>query len=202
MITSQEMKELEEGARQAGVSSLKLMENAGKEVAAAIEKKFPLKNKRVLVVCYHGNNGGDGFVAARYLADKAEVEVLFLGQEDKFRSEAKENFNLINEIDRIQFISLDFVSLDDYDIIIDAMLGTGTSGLLKSPFPTAIDAINSSKAFKVSVDVPTGLNPDTGKSSDKIVNADMIVTFHDLKKGLKNFKSKTVIADIGIPSSK
>ena len=87
MITSAEMKELENNC---GIPKLQLMETAGKGIAEEIKKKFPdLKNKKILFVCYHGNNGGDGFVAARYLCDDAEVDVLFVGDEKKLTEEER-----------------------------------------------------------------------------------------------------------------
>ena len=79
------------------------------------------------------------------------------------------------------------------------MLGTGTEGELKEPIASAVDKINNSKTYKVAVDIPTGLNPDTGKVIDKAVKADLIITFHDLKTGLKKLKNKTAVVDIGIP---
>ncbi|MBD3163859.1 NAD(P)H-hydrate epimerase [Candidatus Woesearchaeota archaeon] len=199
MISCSEMKALENEAEKKGVSKLTLMENAGKKVAEILEEKSDLKGKRVLVVAYHGNNGGDGFVAARHLADKAEVEVLFLGTESGFKPEAAESFKRINADPKIQFIGLELVDFDDYDIIIDALLGMGIEGSLKAIFQSTIDRINDSKAFKVSVDIPSGLNPDTGEIHDRAVEADLIITFHDMKKGLEKMKDKTVVADIGIP---
>ena len=72
------------------------MENAGRGVYNVIKERFPeLKGKKILVVAHHGNNGGDGFVAARYLADESETDVLFIGDEDKFKEEAEVNFKMI-----------------------------------------------------------------------------------------------------------
>lgn len=199
MVSTAEMKALEDKADANGISRLTLMENAGRGIVKTLEEKFDLKNKRILIVCYHGNNGGDGFVAARLLAGKAEVEVLFLGEESNLKPEAEENFKKLEDNNLIQFIGLDFVDFNYYDIIIDAIFGTGIQGELKPTLQSAIDAINSSNAFKLSVDVPSGLNPDTGQIFDRAVNADLIVTFHDLKNGLKDLKDKTVVVDIGIP---
>lgn len=193
------MKALEAQAESKGVSRFTLMENAGREVARVLEEKTKLKDKRILIVCYHGNNGGDGFVAARYLAEKAEVDLLFIGEESKLKKEAEDNLKKIEENDMIQFTSLDFVNFNDYDIIIDALLGTGTKGELKYPINTVVDFINESEAFKLSIDIPTGLNPDTGEIKDKAIDADLIVTFHDLKTGLEKLKDKTIVVGIGIP---
>ncbi|MEK7790207.1 MAG: NAD(P)H-hydrate epimerase [Deltaproteobacteria bacterium] len=195
MISSQEMRELEESS---SIPRSVLMENAGKSVYQAIKQRFDLKDKKILVVCYHGNNGGDGFVAARHLCDEAETDILFIGDESKMRKEALSNFKKIENNEKIQFLTDDDVDFDGYDIIIDAILGIGIKGRLNHEISAIIDDVNNSKAYKVSVDIPTGLDPDTGEVVDKYVNADLIVTFHDMKKGLEKFEEKVVVADIGL----
>jgi len=201
MITAEEMREVEESA---GISKLALMENAGRKIFEAVKEKFPeLKNKRILIVAHHGNNGGDGFVAASQLAEEAEVDILFTGDENKLKDEARTNFKRIEKNELIQFmIDHENIDFNDYDIIIDAMLGTGASGSLREPMLSIVNLINNSKAFKIAVDVPTGLNPDTGEMADVMVNADLVVTFHDIKKGLEKIKDKVVVADIGISNVK
>ena len=196
MISSQEMRDLE---LQSQIPRLVLMENAGRGVYNILKQKLDLKNKKVLVVCYHGNNGGDGFVAARHLADETETDILFIGNENKLKKEAKVNFKKAERNDSIQFLTDEEVDFNGYDVIVDAILGIGINGRLNREISAVIDNINSSKAHKVSVDIPTGLDPDSGEIIDKCVNADLIVTFHDLKKGLEKFKDKTVVVDIGLP---
>lgn len=183
-----------------GISKLQLMENAGKGIYKTLKEKFTnLKDKRILIVAYHGNNGGDGFVAARYLCEEAETDILFIGDEDKFKEEAAANFKKIEENNKIQLlIEAEQVDFNDYDVIIDAILGTGASGEVKEPIASVIDEINNSTAFKVAVDVPSGINADTGEAINKAVNADLIITFHDIKQGLERFKDKVIIIDIGI----
>jgi hydroxyethylthiazole kinase-like uncharacterized protein yjeF len=198
MISSDEMRDLEEKAQAKGISSLDLMEQAGKEVARVIKEKKEIKGKKILVVSYHGNNGGDGFVAARYLSDTAEVDVLFIGNEENLKDEARENFNKIEEDPLIQFISLDYVDFGEYDIIIDAILGTGVRDNLDPIMSTVIEQINNSEAFRVSIDIPTGMNPDTGEISNIAIKPDLIITLHELKKGLSKFEDKTVVVDIGL----
>ena len=111
-------------------------------------------------------------------AEKAEVEVCFIGEESRLKPESLHNFKRLEENHSIQFIALEYVDFDDYDYIIDAILGTGKEGELKPIIQSTIKAINESKAFKVSVDVPSGMDPDTGRVDDIAVNADLIVTFH------------------------
>jgi NAD(P)H-hydrate epimerase len=197
MISTKEMKELEDSC---GISKVTLMGNAGMGIYKIINERFTeLKGKRILIISHHGNNGGDGFVAARLLSEEAETDLLFIGDEARFKEEARINFKMIENNDRIQIlIDPDQIDFDDYDIIIDAILGTGTQGELKEPIRSIIDLINDSKAYKIAVDIPTGLNPDTGEIIDKAVNADLVITFHDIKNGLEKLKDKTVIVDIGI----
>ncbi len=187
MISTKEMRELEDNC---GISKLELMENAGKGIFEVLNERFDLDGKKILIICYHGNNGGDGFVAARYLIKKCDVDILFIGDESKFKKEAEISYKkIINKVNKIE---------KKYDIMIDALLGTGVKGDIKEPIASVIDEFNNSKSYKVSVDVPTGVNPDTGGKSNKFIEADLIITFHDIKKGLINYKDKTVVVDIGI----
>ncbi|MBW2975909.1 NAD(P)H-hydrate epimerase [Candidatus Woesearchaeota archaeon] len=195
MITTQEMRHLEETC---GIPKGVLMENAGKAVYNILKEKFDLKNKRILIVAYHGNNGGDGFVAARHLCNDAEVDVLFVGDESKLRAEASANFKKIENNEKLQMLNLESVDFSDYDLIIDAIFGTGIGGEITDPLATLIRNMGKSKAYKVSVDVPSGINPDTGEKANVFLDPDLIITMHDIKKGLEAYKDKTVIADIGI----
>ena len=180
------------------IPRINLMENAGKAVYQILKQRVDIKDKKILVICYHGNNGGDGFVAARYLSDEAESDVLFIGDENKMKKEALINFKKIEHNNRIQMLADYEVDFDEYDIIIDAILGIGIKGRLNREISAIIDDVNNSKAYKVSIDIPTGLDPDTGEIIEKVVNADLIVTFHDIKKGLEKFEGKVVVADIGL----
>ena len=196
MITAFEMKELEDNC---GISRAKLMEEAGKGVYLALKGASELKDKKVLVVCYHGNNGGDGFVAARHICNEAETDLLFIGDEKKLKKEALANYKKVEHNERIQMLVDDEVAFGSYDIIIDAILGIGIQGRLNREISAIIDGINKSGAFKVSVDIPTGLDPDSGEVVNKCIDADLIVTFHDMKKGLENLQEKTIVVDIGLP---
>lgn len=195
MISSQEMRILE---NESSIPHAILMENAGRGVYNSIKERFDLKDKKILAVCYHGNNGGDGFVAARHLCDEAEVDVLFIGDESRLKKEALANFKKIERNEKVQFLTDDEVDFGEYDIIIDAIFGIGMQGRLNRTISAVVDDMNNSKAYKIAVDIPTGMDPDTGDIVDKFVNADLIVTFHDLKKGLEKFYDKTVVVDIGL----
>ena len=195
MVTTKEMKNLEDTC---GIPKIVLMENAGQGIFNVLKEKFDLKNKRILIISYHGNNGGDGFVAAHYLADEAEVDVLFIGDVSKLKSETSTNFKKIENNKKIQLLSLEAVDFSDYSIILDAIFGTGISGEIKDPLATLIFNLNKCKAYKVSVDVPSGINPDTGENANVYFEPELIITMHDIKKGLEKFKDKTVVVDIGI----
>jgi ADP-dependent NAD(P)H-hydrate dehydratase / NAD(P)H-hydrate epimerase len=195
MITAEDMKSLEE---RSGMSQASLMENAGKGFAEALRKSFDIKNKKILIVAYHGNNGGDGFVAAKHLCDEAETDVLFIGDEDKLKGEPSVNFKKIENNEKIQTLSLEAVDFSDYDIIVDAIFGTGFEGQIKDPLATLIKNLNKAKAYKVSIDIPSGINPDTGEKSNVCFEADLIITMHDVKKGLEQYEDKTIVVDIGI----
>jgi NAD(P)H-hydrate epimerase len=187
-ITPEQMRALEINSEYFGVPVSTLMENAGRQVFLALKRKFRLKGKTVVVYCGTGNNGGDGFVAARHLEKAgADVSVILVGKGVKTPI-ARRNFEEVRDF-------LCDKPPKNPDIIIDAMLGTGISGPLKEPVRSAVGRINRSRAFKLSVDVPTGNNPDTGKGS--AVRADLVVTFHKMKKGLERFS--TQVANIGVP---
>src|SRR3989338_971570 len=102
MITTEEMKQLEDNC---GIPKITLMENAGWGIYKILKEKTELKNKKILIICYHGNNGGDGFVAARYLCEESDVTVLFIGDESKFKEEAKTNYKRIEKNDLIQLLT-------------------------------------------------------------------------------------------------
>ncbi|MDA1197271.1 MAG: NAD(P)H-hydrate epimerase [Nanoarchaeota archaeon] len=192
MITSSNMKALEESC---GLTNSMLMENAGAAVAEIVKG---IAGNRVLVVCHHGNNGGDGFVVSRLLSKEKEVDVLFVGDEDKFSDETKANFDMISGSDRIQlFEEPEMIDFDEYDILIDGLLGTGSVGALRQPLLGLVEQMNDASAVRVAIDIPTGLHPDTGEG-EVVFDATSIVTFHDTKPGLSAFTDKVVIVDIGI----
>ncbi len=195
MLTAQQMRELEAAS---GISGVQLMENAGKAFAAELLKNYDVRDKKVLVACYHGKNGGDGLVIADLLARQSEVDLLFLGDEEKMVKETEHFFHHVNNNALIQFVTPETVDFDEYDFIIDAILGIGLHHYLKPEISSAIKLINESKALKVAVDIPTGVNPDTGNIVSVAVNPNLIITFHDLKPGLSQFGEKVRVVPIGL----
>nr|MDO8134748.1 NAD(P)H-hydrate dehydratase [Candidatus Njordarchaeum guaymaensis] len=214
-MTSEEVAILDENSEYLGVSTLCLMENAGKEVANFVSEKHGnnVKGKRIVVFAGTGNNGGDGFVAARHLAHMgAIVDVILLGSPKEIRTdEAARNYrameNMVFTIEK--HIITDSSELrrvtkltKEADTIVDAILGTGIKGKLREPAASAIALINSTKTLKVAVDIPSGVNPDTGEVGNLAVRADATVTFHRVKKGLpacQEYTGGLVVKGIGIP---
>jgi hydroxyethylthiazole kinase-like uncharacterized protein yjeF len=210
MITSQQMKALEENTIEQGTPISELMEKAGREVFQVVKKKLDSLDKQVIIFAGSGNNGGDGFVTARYFAEENHVIVLFFGDKQRLSDEALENYEKIR--DKVNIIQInDKEDLEKFHfqphlnyIFIDALLGTGAQGELREPISSGIDLFNSTKAQKASVDIPSGLDPDSGEVYEKMCKVDLIVCFHELKVGLEKagLKRKTVVVDIGIISDK
>jgi hydroxyethylthiazole kinase-like uncharacterized protein yjeF len=206
-ISSQDMRALEVNAEYFGISLLQLMENAGHNIALEICSRCKSKAK-VAVFCGLGGNGGDGFVAARHLlALGFEVSVVVAGRTRDIAHEAalKNWFALQSLGDTITVYEVTDSSIIpkiNADIVVDALLGTGSKGHLKAPILQLVDYINSLKAFKVAIDVPTGVDSDTGEVVTIAIKADVTITFHKAKLGLKQAKKyvgELVLRDIGVP---
>ncbi|AEA12951.1 carbohydrate kinase, YjeF related protein [Thermoproteus uzoniensis 768-20] len=208
-ITSVEMYIADRNAEWLGVPRLALMENAGAAVARIALSEFPTA-ERILVVAGTGDNGGDGMVAARHLHGAGkEVRVIVLGEP---REElAKVNFEALRRTRvgiAVAATPEELLALQSWftwaQLIIDAVLGTGIRGKLREPHSTAIDLMNLAPAPKIAVDVPSGLDPDTGEVRDKAVKASVTVTFHKAKRGLlqpqaATYVGRLVVERIGIP---
>ena len=201
------MRALEVNAQYFGVSLLQLMENAGRHIAQETTSRFS-NDKKVAVFCGLGGNGGDGFVAARHLlAAGFDVTVLLAGRgRDISHEAALANWAILESLqDKVPLLEVSDSSAIpkvSADVVIDALLGTGTKGKIKSPITQLIDYINSLNGFKIAVDVPTGIDSDTGEVLGNAVKADLTVTFHKAKKGLekaKKYAGELVVADIGLP---
>lgn len=206
-LTPDEMREVEERAGAKGLGTDKLMEDAGKAVASIIDDRYPVTvAKRVLVVSGTGNNGGDGFVAARYLKKGRSVLVLLVGTPYAIRTEeARKNWEKVEgsvvSVGDATGLRKHKKYFDRADVIVDAILGTGARGGLREPAATAVDMINSSGAVKVSVDIPTGLDPLTGEAPGAVVRANLTIALHRPKVGIRGkdeYTGEVVVASIGI----
>jgi NAD(P)H-hydrate epimerase len=206
-ITSSEMRALELNAEYFGVSQLQLMENAGRHIALEIASRFK-PNQSVAIFCGLGGNGGDGFVAARHLSTMGfKVTVILAGKAKEISHKAAlENWRAL------QFLRESITIHEVYDsalipninaeVVVDALLGTGTKGKLKPPIQQLVEKINFSNAFKVAVDVPTGIESDTGEVLGAAVKANLTITFYKTKRGLENareYVGELVVKDIGLP---
>lgn len=204
------MNVIDANANAMGISRLTLMENAGRCIA---NKIFDIsKPCKVTIFAGTGGNGGDGFVAGRYLLNNGyEVDVYFLGHPlDIKSSESLKNWEILKELD-VKTDSLELYIVGDSSqleatnspIVVDAILGTGTKGNLREPVSSAVDIVNNSNGTVIAVDIPTGLDPQTGRVDHKAVEADFTLTFHKQKKGIKNGDTRYVgtvnVCDIGIP---
>ena len=202
------MMQIEENGHQMGFLRKFMMENAGAAVSKRLVEKFgDIKSKKVLVFAGLGNNGGDGLVIARHLAGyRASVTVFLLGEPDNIRSEeCSWNWNLLEKTKSVKLLTggnLEHFNNLEFDIIIDGILGTGISGEIREPQASTITYINKSNAFKLAVDVPSGVDPDTGNKNSPHVTADMTVTFHRMKVGMpkrKDVCGEIFVEKIGIP---
>jgi NAD(P)H-hydrate epimerase len=197
MIGLRETYVLDRNSEYLGVPQSKLMENAGKALANTIIDNFSLKGRNVVFLCGTGNNGGDGYVAARYLKEHCNVVVVLARPRTEIRSElALENLEkTVSDGLRIEEVPSDLDKiLKGAFVVVDALLGVGMRKELKEPYRSIIKKLNTMNKNVVSVDVPSGLG------SDASVKPRMTVTFHETKKGMDARNSgKIIVADIGIP---
>lgn len=195
----------------AGIPSLAFMENAGLAVATFVRDRLVEAqpgDRRIAVICGPGNNGGDGLVATRYLADwDAAVPVFLLCRAEALRGDARVNYERLVKLG-IRPIEVrspaEIPELDDVDMIIDAMYGTGFRGEIEGLDAQMITVMNDSGADIVSIDIPSGVNGDTGAVSAAAVRCKYAISFGFAKKGHflwpgRSHIGQLVIADIGIP---
>jgi NAD(P)H-hydrate epimerase len=210
-LTRQQSRAVDEWAiRELGISGLVLMENAGRGVADVLLSS-DTTCRRVLVLCGKGNNGGDGFVIARHLMIRGvESRVVLLVDPGELQGDALTNFNILQSIGLVvepasqleaAVAGCDWIC----DWVIDAMLGTGAVGEPREPYRSAIEWLNSQSANVLAVDLPSGLDCDTGEPSEVTVKADVTCTFHAPKVGFTNpraqeFLGELHVVSIGIPT--
>lgn len=211
VITSEEVRIIDENSEELGLSVLQLMENAGAAAARVAVKEFP-NAELIAVCCGTGNNGGDGMVLARHLVSmNKKVRLFLVGHKSKIRSQAtRTNFNILMQLEHsIEIIIISDSSLikmlkeklTDVDLIVDSLLGIGLSNEPYEPIKSAIKTINDSDKPILSVDLPSGMWSDMLKKTKLMINADRIATFHDTKPCLtiKGLQEKTIICSIGVP---
>lgn len=198
------------------VPSLVLMENAGRGAADVIEREMfagRAEGKRVALVCGTGNNGGDGFVVGRHLlARGARVEAWLVGDAKKMTGDCRANHDafagLGGRVDVVAPAALDplRVALAGADIVVDALFGTGLDRAIGDLFAGVVTFVNDARARKVALDVPSGMNADTGVAMGSAVRADLTITFAHLKLGHvtgqgAHLSGVVRVVDIGVPST-
>ncbi len=207
-ISSREMRALETNSEYHGLSRLQLMENAGRSIANEIIARFKPSKARIAVFCGLGGNGGDGFVAARHLlAHGFKVEVILAGKPDDIADkEAQTNWKALKALTGHlvvhEIYDSSLIPKVEAAVAIDALLGIGLKGAPRPPISQLIAEINAMKAFRLAVDVPSGIDSDTGQALAEAIKADLTVTFHRLKPGLEKSiecKGEVVVAPIGLP---
>lgn len=167
----------------AGVSMYQLMENAGEAVFQCIREHYP-QVRNILVLAGHGNNGGDAYVVARLCQEQGlQCHVCELGNSDKASEDAK-TARAKWQAFRPDIIPLQRIDFQQYQLCIDGLLGTGINGAVRPPFADLINQVNQSGINVVSIDVPSGMNADTGQICGTAIQAQHTVTFVGQKSGL------------------
>ena len=186
VVSVSQMKMIEKRANEMGISYDEMMENAGRAAFENIREKLGFEDRKCAIICGRGNNGGDGLVLARYAAKAgADVTVIFADEYPKTEI-AEKNLEIIKS-ENIPILSYDFNTsaveskFDDLDIIIDAVYGTGFHGELTKENKKLFNLINNAVAAVVSLDVPSGVNGDTGEADEDCVDADFTITFDSIK---------------------
>src|SRR6187455_3131998 len=215
VLNSTQMREADRRAiGEIGIPSLVLMENAGRQVVAAIEAMHAeLLERQVAVLCGRGNNGGDGFVVARTLMQRGvSVSVFLMGRVGDVRGDARINLDILGrlgvtvvEIGDSQAWELHFSEVRDCSIIIDAIFGTGLNAPVTGLIGSVIADVNAAGITVVSIDMPSGLSADAIQPIGESIEADTTVTLGAPKLPLVLPPAETragdiVIADIGIPA--
>ncbi len=204
-ITSEEMRTADAAALGTfGIEPLQLMEIAGYQVARlAVALLEGAKDKRVTIIAGRGNNGGDALVAGRHLAQRgAVVQAWVLGPEDRLGDLTRRHLRTTTQMGITVHDASAEPFVVDAELIVDGLLGTGVRLPLRGPTVPLIRSINQSKRQILAVDVPSGLDADTGEGDDQCVRAAATLTLGLPKRGLMRARSvgRLFLADIGIPT--
>lgn len=207
-LTAQEMREVDRNAiENLKIPGIVLMENA----VLKFIKNLDLDKDKYLIIAGTGNNAGDGFGIARHLKVLGkDVKVALIGNPFVIEGDALTNYNILEKLD----IEVEIITdtnwdqledlIEDTEILVDAIFGTGLNSDIKGTLMYSIAMINSSGKDIYSVDLPSGLNADTGKAMGIAVEATKTITFQNMKKAFENEDSKkytgeVILENIGIP---
>lgn len=216
VVSVKEMREIENAAvKKYGIAEDVLMEHAGRSMAEEILNTFLLEgkdNKKIIIVCGHGGNGGDGLVCARYLLERgAEVYCYIIKPQKPYKELVLKNLKRaffshlsVKEIETPADLEDLKKSLKNSFLIVDALLGIGFEGEVRGLYKQTVDIINASCGRVVSADVPSGLNADTGVAGGSVVRAGETYALGFLKKGLfanhaKEYTGEIKVLPIGLP---
>jgi hydroxyethylthiazole kinase-like uncharacterized protein yjeF len=197
-----------------GIDGLVLMENAGGAAARFILSRLKVAvESYVLIFAGTGNNGGDGFVVARHLANsRVTVSLVICGSRERIKGDALANLKIVEKMtlpitwiestnpESIFQMVRSIAEQCRAEIIVDALLGTGTTGELREPIRSSIEAINQLETPVIALDIPSGLDCDTGLPLKAAIHAGHTVTFAAMKKGFSDSSSKDFTGDITIAS--
>ena len=195
-----------------GIPGIVLMENAGRSCAQfIIETLSKIKKPKVCIFCGTGNNGGDGFVIARHLLNAGfTVTVVVCGNIAKIKNDARVNLDILTglglKIERLNLEGTEIIDArvtklaNEANMIIDAIFGTGLTGTLRDEYKRLIESINELGCPILSVDIPSGLNCDTGLPLGAAIKANCTVTFVAIKKGFVFENARVYTGDIFIAS--
>mgnify|MGYP005832623703 CR=1 FL=1 len=214
VATSQQMQALDRKTiEEVGIPGMVLMENAGRGAAEALLRSFPdAHRKRIVIVCGKGNNGGDGFVVARYLRNwNHSVKVLLLGHPETLQGDARANFEIFSRMKgeillcpgREEFEKVKS-PLGEADLLVDAIFGTGLHSEVSGFYRELIDHLNGLGKPILAIDIPSGLDANTGRPLGTAVRASLTVTFglpkvgHLIPPG-SEYTGALKVIDIGIP---
>lgn len=214
LVTGAQMARIDLRAIDGGVPGTDLMERAGRGVYEVTRDLIGgLRGRTVSVLCGRGNNGGDGFVAARLAhLDGAKVRCFLVGLIDEVAGDARHHLDrltlLLNVVDASDSGLIGRVkgALADSDVAVDALLGTGLTGAARPPIGDVIELLASAECVKVAVDVPSGLDADTGRHDGPVASADATATFAAPKLGQLFYPGRELcgrlhLVDIGIPDA-
>jgi ADP-dependent NAD(P)H-hydrate dehydratase / NAD(P)H-hydrate epimerase len=205
LLTVAEMYAADKAAIASGATGEALMEAAGASVVTAIQERWPVDskaNQRAVILCGPGNNGGDGFVVARLLAEAGwQVDLGLLGEVDNLKGEAA--LMAASWSGSVESLSPQLIT-PDTDLIVDAIFGAGLSGDIEGVVRETLKAVAACPAPCVAIDVPSGVNGDSGKTRGYVASATLTVTFFRAKPGHfllpgRALRGELVVTDIGIP---
>jgi hydroxyethylthiazole kinase-like uncharacterized protein yjeF len=194
-----------------GIPGVVLMENAGRSCAELIKGKLKaITTPKVCIFCGTGNNGGDGYVIARHLLNSGyKVQVVICGDRTKVKGDAKINLDILEKLNhpveqlnpkdsgapaRVKAFAA------DADMIVDGLFGTGLTGQLRDDYIKLIEGVNASDCPVLAIDIPSGLDCDTGKPLGAAVKANYTVTFVAVKKGFESRSAASYTGEIYVAS--